>query len=86
MKDSEKVSCVIKPEYLLNRDPQYISDFGIDTEKLLYLDLHMKELVRVDDLFKDGTTFYKTLKKGEGSASPYIDSFVHRKFKVKVCN
>ncbi len=36
----------------------------------------MKELVRVDDLYKDGTTFYKTLIKGHGTASPYVDSLI----------
>ena len=42
----------------------------------------MKKLVRVDDLYKDGTTFFKTLQKGVGTASPYPDCFVRCKFKV----
>ncbi len=40
----------------------------------------MKELVRVDDLYKDGTTFYKTLIKGHGTASPYVDSLIACKY------
>jgi len=53
-------------------------------EKDLLLDLELKELVRVDDLYKDGTTFYKSLQKGEGTASPYIDCFVHLRIKIVV--
>jgi hypothetical protein len=49
---------------------------GIRTDIDLLIDVEMKELVRVDDLYKDGSTFYKTLVKGTGSASPYIDSLV----------
>jgi len=44
----------------------------------------MKELVRVEDLYKDRTTFYKTLKKGHGSASPYMDCLVALKVKIEI--
>ena len=33
----------------------------------------MKVLVKVDDIYKDCTSFQKTIKKGVGSASPYAD-------------
>ena len=46
----------------------------------------MSKLVRVDDLFKDGTTFYKTLKKGEGSASPYKDCHICCKYLIIIIN
>ena len=39
----------------------------------------MKNLIRIEDLYKDKTTFYKSLAIGEGTASPYTDSSV-------VCN
>jgi len=52
--------------------------------KDLFLELELKELVRIDDLYKDGTTFYKSLQKGEGTASPYIDCFVHLRIKIVV--
>ena len=39
--------------------------------------------MRVDDLYKDGTTFYKTLVKGVGTASPYMDSYIARKLRFK---
>jgi len=44
----------------------------------------MKELVRVDDLYKDKTTFVKSLDKGEGTASPYNDCVVWLKVKIVV--
>jgi len=40
------------------------------------MEINMKGLVRVDDLYKDKTTFYKTLIKGDGTASPYMDCLV----------
>lgn len=43
---------------------------------MVNIDLHMKELVRVDDLYKDKTTFVKSLVKGLGTASPYNDCYV----------
>lgn len=61
MKQQEIVSCAIKPAYLEERDPEFISHFGVDLDKELLLELHLKYLMRVDDFYKDGTTFYKTL-------------------------
>jgi hypothetical protein len=42
-------------------------------DKYLYLDVELKDLISVDDVYKDKTTFHKTIKKGVGSASPYTD-------------
>jgi hypothetical protein len=44
----------------------------------------MKELVRVDDLYRDTTTFYKSLVKGVSTASPYMDCLVALKVKIEV--
>ena len=44
----------------------------------------MKGLVRIEDLYKDRTTFYKTLKKGESSASPYMDCLIAIKVKIEI--
>jgi hypothetical protein len=73
MKTEEKVSCRIKPDYLRDRDPQIIEKYGIDLERDLYIEVEMKYLMRVEDVYKDGTTLHKTLKKGNGTASPYAD-------------
>lgn len=76
MKTQERVSCTVKPEFFTSRDPEFVEEYKINTDHNLLFEINMKELVRVDDLYKDGTTFYKTLKKGNGSASPYMDCLV----------
>ena len=73
MKTEEKVSCRVKPGYLRDKDPQIIEKYGLDLERDLYIDVEMKYLMRVEDVYKDGTTLHKTLKKGDGTASPYAD-------------
>ena len=50
--------------------------------KNLLLELNLKKLVRIDDVYRDMTTFSKTLQKGEGTASPYHDCHVICKYKV----
>jgi len=35
--------------------------------------IELKALTKVEDVYRDGTTFHKTLVKGQGSASPYTD-------------
>jgi hypothetical protein len=42
----------------------------------------MRDLVRIEDLYKDKTTFYKTLQKGEGAASPFKDSIILSKIQI----
>ena len=78
MKAEEKVNCVVRPEYFMAKDPEYVEKNGLMTDRSLYFDIEMKNLVRVDDVYKDRTTFYKTLAKGQGSASPYNDAYVLR--------
>lgn len=60
----------------MEKDPQYVNEHGIMTDRNLLFEIEMKKLTRVDDLYKDHTTFYKTLVKGEGSASPYTDAYI----------
>jgi len=81
MKTKEKISCLVKSQYLIENDQELIQKYDILTDRVLYVSLDMKELVRVEDLYKDQTTFYKTLKKGFGSASPYMDCLVACKLK-----
>ncbi len=76
MKTKEQVKAVVKPEFVMERDQAYIEQYGVKTDRDLYIDAHMKQLNRIEDLYKDRTTFYKTLVKGEGSASPYMDCLI----------
>jgi hypoxanthine-guanine phosphoribosyltransferase len=73
MKLEERVSLRVRPECYVSYDQAIISKFNVDTKRDLYLDIEMKSLVRVEDVYKDGTTLTKTLKKGQGTASPYSD-------------
>ena len=41
--------------------------------------MFLKDLVRIDDIYKDGTTLHKTLQKGIYTASPYRDSHIASK-------
>jgi hypothetical protein len=51
---------------------------------VLLIDLNMKALVRVDDLYRDTSTFVKSIQKGQGTASPYNDCVVYIKVKIEV--
>ena len=73
MKTEEKVSCRVKPGYLREKDQLMIEKYRVDLVRDLYIDIEMKYLMRVEDVYKDGTTLHKTLKKGDGTASPYAD-------------
>lgn len=76
MKTKERVSCSVKPQYYIEKDPEFVEANNINKGHNLIFDVYMKELTRVDDLYKDYTTFYKTLVKGHGTASPYMDCLV----------
>ena len=76
MKKQERVSCLIKPSYLQQIDPSLIQQYNIDLNSPIYIDVFLKDLTRIDDIYKDGTTFHKTLQKGVYTASPYRDSLV----------
>ena len=42
----------------------------------------LNKLLKVDDFYKDGTVYRKVLRKGDGTASPYTDSWVKLNIKV----
>lgn len=76
----EKVQTIIHPKHVEQKMPEL--DF--DKSKPINVDAHLLHLNKVEDLFKDQTTFYKKLRRGEGSASPYYDCFVTIKVSIKV--
>jgi len=59
--------------------------YGINKDQFLYYDIEMLKLVRVEDLYKDQTSFLKTLVKGVGTASPYSDCQILRKYPPLSC-
>lgn len=91
MKLNEKVSCIVQPAYFLNFDDRIRSKEAggypeIDEDQLLYIDAELLELNVVTDLYRDGTTFVKTLEQGNtgNTASPFNDCKVLIKLKVEV--
>lgn len=73
MKTKEKVRVKVYPEYFTVKDPAYVQERGLFVDRPLIFDIEMHGLVRVEDVYKDGTTFQKTVIKGSGTASPYSD-------------
>lgn len=64
MKKGEYVSCIIQPAYFANSDPDLLKQFpDIDCDAVLMVDLHLKQIESITDLFKDGSVFYKILRK-----------------------
>ena len=85
LKEDEIVSTIAKSEYitklgedLSERYPNFIPDSE------LIFDIALNKICKVTNLWNDGSTFYRSLRKGEGSASPYKDSLVVLKVKLEV--
>ena len=53
MKTKERSCCVVKSEYFNEVDPEYVAERGIIKDLDLIMDIDMKGLVRVDDLYRD---------------------------------
>jgi hypothetical protein len=87
MKVNEITSTIIKSDYikkieetetLSNKYENYLPDLN------LHLEITLNEIVKVVNMYNDNETFYRTLRKGEGSASPYKDSLIVLKVKLEV--
>jgi len=72
MKPGEEASCVVAPSFF--KDDDTLSHARKDAPVTIDIKLH--KLDKIEDLYKDRTTFYKSLRKGEGSASPRSDYIV----------
>ena len=65
MKKGEISSCCVPPAYVEQNDPEFKTrhtDFKPDQS--LFVDVNLKGLCAIQDLYKDKTIFYKSLKKG----------------------
>jgi predicted nucleic acid-binding protein len=85
MKRGEKCSVLIKKTYVKEENPEFWAHIlellgGVDLSDtgffLLTLELHT--LIKVEDWYKDGTTFKRILRKGKGD-QPNSDSVVKSK-------
>ena len=85
MKNGEICTTEVLPSFVEERDPEFKTrhpDFKLD--QCLYVNVHIKGLCAIFDLYKDKTIFYKTLKKGQGTASPYKDCRVTIRVKIDI--
>lgn len=82
MKANEETSTIVHPAYFMHQDKKFVEDFNISGERVIKVDIKIHRLEKVEDLYKDETTFYKTLKKGFGSASPRTDYIISLVVKV----
>lgn len=85
MKNGEIASTSVLPSYVEQNDPEFKTrhaDYKPD-EKLT-IDVHLKGLCAIQDLYKDKTVFYKSLKRGQGTASPYYDCRVTLRVKIEI--
>lgn len=57
MKTKERVKTLVRPEYFIERDAEVVEKFGIMKDRPLRFDIEMVNLVRVEDLYKDGSAF-----------------------------
>lgn len=48
------------------------------------VDINLISLGKIEDMYRDQKVFYKTLVKGQGSASPYYDCKVTLRVKIEV--
>ena len=85
MKAQEVTSTVVKPEYVEKLDPDFKNRHPeYDASQPLLVDLELKNLCRVTDLYHDMKVFYKSVQKGEGTQSPYNDCRCALRVKIEV--
>ena len=85
MKHGEISSTVVLPSFVEDKDPEFKtrhSDY--DPQKDLHINMHLKGLCAIQDLYRDKTVFYKTVKRGQGTASPYYDCRVTLRAKIEI--
>ena len=80
MKCGEKVSAILKPTFVQEIEP----NLEFNKSEPVTIDATLNSLCKITDMYRDGTTFYKTLRKGEGSGSPYYDCKVTLKVRIEV--
>ena len=82
MKLGEKSFTVVQYSWMQKHDPEGIEKYKMKETERLKIDITFKKLVHIEDFYKDGTVYIKTLEKGTGTESPLSDSFVALKIKT----
>ena len=86
MKNKEITSTSVKAGYMSRfaEDLKVRYDGRIKYNAPLTIELNLHQLMKVNDLYHNQTTFTRTLRKGESTASPYHDSQVVLKVKLEI--
>jgi len=85
MKKGEKASTRVAADYVIENDPDFKTRHQANIAgESLFVDVHLKGLCTIHDLYKDKSVFYKTLKRGQGTASPYFDCRVTLRVKIDI--
>lgn len=82
MKLGEKSFTVVQKPWFEKHDKEGIEKYDIKDNERLKIDLTFKEMIHIEDFYKDGTVYRKVLRKGETTASPLSDSLVAIRLKV----
>ena len=76
MKRGEKCSVLIKRAYVKDENPEFwavilelLCGADLSDQGFFLLTLELHSLIKVEDFFKDGTTFKRILRKGKGDQS-----------------
>ena len=104
MKRGEIISCLVQPAFFIHFDKDLRGKSeeeggfpSISEDMILQVDITLKELKNINDLYKDGTTFVEILEKPQkpaagdfrpgmtySTASPFTDSKVKLHIKLQV--
>lgn len=85
MKRGEVSSTVVSSEYVEKTDPDFKTRHTtFKPEDKLIVDISLKGLCAIHDLYRDKTVFYKSVKGGQGTASPYYDCKVTLRVKIDI--
>ena len=79
MKKGEVTTSSVRADYVSQNEP----DRKFDNTQNLIIYVTLISLCPVCDLYHNGQVFYKTMKKGNGTASPYADCIIHLKVKIE---
>lgn len=82
MKLGEKSFTIVQPEWIKNNDHEAIQRYELEENERLKLEIYFKNMLHIEDFFKDGTCYKKVLKRGKGTASPMSDSTVSVQIKI----
>lgn len=84
-KRGEESSTVVTPAFVEKTDAEFKNRHAnFDPAQSLHVDINLKGLCTIHDLYRDKKVFYKSLKSGQGTQSPYYDARVTLRVKIEI--